>query len=173
MLVLIALIVLLVVFLLDWLDYLLEFLGGVLVEGVEDGAGEFLPVSDDTVPLLFQRPLFNHGPVIILPLAVIRVHSQFHQPSLLYLTVRQPMLLLLVSLHQTLLFHLNLHLRLYLLLIVFQLIVQFLILLLYRVKDVNPLLTFLLVFMALALACHRLQRVCHYTSHLLLEIQFL
>jgi hypothetical protein len=78
MLVLVALIVLLVVFLLDWLDYLLEFLGGVFVEGVENGAGEFLPVSDDTVPLLFQGSLFNHGPVIILPVVVIRVHSQFH-----------------------------------------------------------------------------------------------
>lgn len=83
------------------------------------------------------------------------------------------MLLLIVPLHQLILFQLNLHLRLYLLLAVLQLIVQFLILLLYRVKDVNPLLTFLLVFIALALACHRLQRVCHYTSHLLLKIQFL
>jgi hypothetical protein len=83
------------------------------------------------------------------------------------------MLLLLVPLHQPILFQLNLHLRLYLLLAIFQLIVQFLILLLYRVENVDPLLAFLLVFITLALACNRLQRVCHYTSHFLLEIQFL
>jgi hypothetical protein len=83
------------------------------------------------------------------------------------------MLLLLVPLHQPILFQLNLHLRLNLLLTVFQLIVQFFILLLYRVEDVDPLLAFLLVFTTLALACHCLQRVCHYTSHFLLEIQFL
>jgi hypothetical protein len=27
---------------------------------------------------LFQGSLFNHGPVVIIPVVVIRVHSEFH-----------------------------------------------------------------------------------------------
>lgn len=127
--------ILLVSILLNWFNHL-QFFCWVLIHSVENLSAQALSVFNNTVPFFLQRPLFNHRQSVV-PFWFISIYPELHQSFYLFLLKFDPVILFFVLMHFILFFDLYLGLCFNLWLGILYFFINWLVLFLDRVENVD------------------------------------